>query len=134
LQPLLSRELNAKVAYHDPCALGRANSNNIYDEPRRLLQAIPGLELVEMAHNRANTICCGGGGGGNWLDGFVWEQAHTRPSEWRIEEAVRAGAEILAVACPYETPRFEDAVKSTGNQEKLIVKDIAELLSEALRD
>jgi Fe-S oxidoreductase len=134
LKPLLHRELNARVAYHDPCALGRANSNNVYDEPRQLLQAIPGLELVEMAHNRANTICCGGGGGGNWLDGFVWEQAHTRTSEWRVEEAVQAGAQILAVACPYETPRFEDAVKSTGHQEELIVKDIAELLSEAMRD
>jgi Fe-S oxidoreductase len=134
LRPLLRHPIKSKVTYHDPCSLGRANNNDIYDEPRQLLQAIPGLELVEMAHNRANTICCGGGGGGNWLDGFVWEQAHTRTSEWRVEEAVRAGADILAVACPYETPRFDDAVKSTGHSGELVVKDIAELLGEAMAD
>jgi Fe-S oxidoreductase len=132
LKPLLRGGPPRKVAYHDPCALGRANNNNVYEEPRQVLAAIPGLELVEMTHNRANTICCGGGGGGNWLDGFVWEQAHTRTSEWRVEEALHAGAEILAVACPYETSRFEDAVKSTGHEGQLIVKDIAELLAEAI--
>jgi Fe-S oxidoreductase len=132
LKPLLRSQDKVKVAYHDPCALGRANGNNVYEEPRQLLQAIPGLELVEMPHNRANTLCCGGGGGGNWLDGFVWEQAHTRTSEWRVEEAVRSGAQILAVACPYETPRFEDAVKSTGHTGDLVVKDVAELLGDAM--
>jgi Fe-S oxidoreductase len=134
LTPLLQHEQKYKIAYHDPCALGRANNNNVYEEPRQLLQAIPGVELVEMPHNRANTICCGAGGGGNWLDGFVWERAHTRTSEWRVKEALDVGAQILAVACPYETPRFEDAVKSTGHEGELIVKDIAELLADALAD
>jgi Fe-S oxidoreductase len=134
LKPLLRHEQKFKVAYHDPCAIGRANNNNIYEEPRQLLKAIPGLELIEMPHNRANTICCGGGGGGNWLDGFVWERAHTRTSEWRVKEALDAGAQILAVACPYETPRFEDAVKSMGHEGGLIVKDIAELLADAIAD
>jgi Fe-S oxidoreductase len=134
LKPLLRGSVKSRVTYHDPCSLGRANGNNVYDEPRRLLEAIPGLELVEMPHNRATTICCGGGGGGNWLDGFVWEQAHTRTSEWRVEEAVGVGAEVLAVACPYETPRFEDAVKGTGHEGELVVKDIAELLVDAMLD
>ena len=134
LKPLLQREHKSKATFHDPCALGRANSNNVYEEPRQLLEAIPGLELIEMPHNRSNTICCGGGGGGNWLDGFVWEHAHTRTCEWRVEEALSAGAEILAVACPYETPRFEDAVKSTGHEGELVVKDIAELLGDAMLD
>ncbi len=120
-----------RVTYHDPCYLGRANENNIYEEPRQLLQAIPGVELVEMSHNRALSICCGGGGGGMWLDGFSWEKTGTRTSEWRVREAIAAGADVLAVACPYETPRFEDAVKSTGNEGKLVVKDVVELLAEA---
>ncbi|HLE91075.1 MAG TPA: (Fe-S)-binding protein [Anaerolineales bacterium] len=130
LKPLLKREVKAKVTYHDPCYLGRANG--IFDQPRALLEAIPGVELVEMAHNHTNSLCCGGGGGGMWLDGFQWEKAHVRMSEWRVREAMTAGANILAVACPYETPRFEDAVKSLNGGGQLIVKDIAELLAEAI--
>jgi len=132
IRALLQNRGPRRVTYHDPCYLGRANDNNIYEEPRQLLRAIPGLELVEMSHNRAQSICCGGGGGGMWLDGYSWEKAHTRTSEWRVKEAVAVGAEVLAVACPYETPRFEDAVKSTGNEGKLAVKDVAELLVESI--
>jgi Fe-S oxidoreductase len=132
LKPMLKNELVMRVAYHDPCYLGRANDNNIYEEPRQLLAAIPGVELVEMSHSRANSLCCGGGGGGMWLDGFAWEQTKSRSSEWRVHEAATAGAQVLAVACPYETPRFDDAVKNTGNQGTLAVKDIAELLADAM--
>lgn len=132
IKPLMRHEQKSRVTYHDPCALGRANKNNIFEEPRLLLSIIPGLELVEMSHNRATSICCGGGGGGNWLDGFAWQRAHTRMSEWRIHEALESGAQILAVACPYEAPRFEDALKSMGAENKLVVKDIAELLADAI--
>jgi Fe-S oxidoreductase len=132
LKPLLKNEVKARVAYHDPCYLGRANG--IYDQPRAILQTIPGLELVEMSHNHKNSLCCGGGGGGMWLDGFQWEKAHVRLSEWRVSEALAAGAEILAVACPYESPRFEDAAKTVQGAGELKVRDIAELLSEAMGD
>jgi Fe-S oxidoreductase len=130
LKPLLQRPFPFKVTFHDPCYLGRVNK--IYDAPRALLAAIPGLTLVEMSHSRQNSLCCGGGGGGMWLDGFQWNKAHARVSEWRVSEAARSGASILAVACPYETPRFEDAIKTTGRVEFLSVKDISELLSEAI--
>jgi Fe-S oxidoreductase len=130
LKPMLTQEIEARVTFHDPCYLGRANG--VYDEPRALLEAIPGLELVEMAHNRTASLCCGGGGGGMWLDGFQWEKAHTRLSEWRVREAVAAGADILVVACPYESPRFEDAAKMVQEAGQLAVKDIAELLAEAM--
>jgi len=120
------------VAYHDPCYLGRANG--IYDQPRALLEAIPGVKLVEMSHNRETSLCCGGGGGGMWLDGFQWEKAHARLSEWRVREAVAAGADVLAVACPYESPRFEDAVKMVKGAGQLRVKDISELLVEAMAE
>ena len=130
LKPLLKKEVKAKVAYHDPCYLGRANG--IYEQPRLILQAIPGVELVEMAHNFKNSLCCGGGGGGMWLDGFQWEKAHVRVSEWRVNEALASVAEILAVACPYETPRFEDAAKTVPGAAQILVRDIAELLDQAM--
>jgi len=130
LKPLLKKTIQTKIAYHDPCYLGRANG--IFDEPRDLLKAIPGVELVEMSHQRTNSLCCGGGGGGMWLDGFQWEKAHTRLSEWRVREAVAANADILAVACPYEPPRFEDAVKTIQTASHLKVRELAELLAEAM--
>jgi Fe-S oxidoreductase len=160
LKPFLTKNLDATVTFHDPCYLGRVNG--IYDEPRALIKAIPGVELVEMSHNHANSLCCGGGGGGMWLDGFQWEKTQTRLSEWRVREAVTAsgadvdvlkppipekkrrgrqaeaeieeGQRILAVACPYEAPRFEDAVKMVEAASQLIVKDIAELLADAMED
>jgi hypothetical protein len=67
-----------------------------------------------------------------WLDGFQWEKAHARLSEWRVKEAVRTGADVLAVACPYEPPRFEDATKMVEGADNLIVKDILELLADAM--
>lgn len=130
LRPLFKREINLRVAYHDPCYLGRVNG--IYDEPRALLAAIPGIELVEMSHSRQTSLCCGGGGGGMWLDGFQWEKAHTRTSEWRVQEAVSAGADLLAIACPYEPARFEDATKVVPGADSLAVKDVVELVAEAI--
>lgn len=130
LLPLMKKEVKAKIAYHDPCYLGRVNG--IFDEPRALLKAIPGVELVEMSHQRLNSLCCGGGGGGMWLDGFQWEKAHTRLSEWRVREAVAANADILSVACPYEPPRFEDAIKTIQTASHLKIREISELLSESM--
>jgi len=67
-----------------------------------------------------------------WLDGFQWEKAHVRLSDWRVGEALSANADVLAVACPYETPRFEDAAKTMKGADQLKVRDIAELLAEAM--
>ncbi|HEY5731660.1 MAG TPA: (Fe-S)-binding protein [Anaerolineales bacterium] len=130
LKALMNHEVKARVTFHDPCYLGRAN--NVFDQPRALLKTIAGLELVEMAHNHTNSLCCGGGGGGMWLDGFQWEKAHVRLSDWRLREAVSVDANILAVACPYEAPRFEDAAKTMQGADQLQVRDIAELLAEAM--
>jgi Fe-S oxidoreductase len=132
IKPLLVVENAAKVTYHDPCYLGRANG--VYDAPRTLIELIPGVDLIEMSHTRETSLCCGGGGGGMWLDGFQWEKAHVRLSEWRIREAVTAGADILAVTCPYEPPRFEDAAKMVQGAGNLVVKDVIELIAEAMED
>jgi Fe-S oxidoreductase len=135
LAPLLDRlqfkrELNVRVTFHDPCYLGRHNGE--YDAPRRILEAIPGLELVEMMRCRENGYCCGGGGGGMWLDGHTQNHTSERLSERRVREAAETGADVLAVCCPYEVSRFEDGAKSVGVDQRLKVRDIAELLDEAL--
>ena len=125
------RELNLRVTFHDPCYLGRQNGE--YDAPRTLLEAIPGVQLVEMGRCRENAYCCGGGGGGMWLDGFTSDHTTERLAERRVREAVRTGADVLAVCCPYEVSRFSDAAKSTGHGD-LRVCDIIELIDEATRD
>jgi len=130
LQPILSKSLDKTVTFHDPCYLGR--KNDVYDEPRQLLEAVPGLNLVEMPRNRENSLCCGGGGGGMWLDTYVSEHMPTRLSEKRVLEAAGTGAEVLAVACPLDLLRFEDAVKTQGLDDRLVVKDILELVTEAM--
>lgn len=130
LKPLLTGTFARKVTFHDPCYLGRHNGE--YDAPRALLAAVPGIELVEMYRCRQQAYCCGGGGGGMWLDGFAAEHQLERLSENRVKEAVQVGAEVLAVCCPYEVSRFEDAVKSTGNDGRLEVLDIVEILDRCM--
>lgn len=130
LRPLLRRKLNYKVTYHDACALGR--HNGFYEEPRALLRAIPGVKLVEMPHNRISAICCGGGGGGMWLDTYYKAKGYERLSERRAREAAATGADVLAVSCPYELSRFEDAFKVLGCDSKIAVRDVTELLAEAM--
>jgi len=130
LKPLLTRKLGVTVTYHDSCALGR--HNGLYEEPRRLLRAIPGVKLVEMAHHRDNATCCGGGGGGMWLDTFFKAKGLERLADRRVREAVATGADVLAVSCPYEVSRFEDSLKVLGYEKRMVVRDVAELLAEAL--
>ena len=122
----LTKELNKKVTYHDPCYLGR--HNGIYDEPRQVLESIPGLELVEMYNYRESSLCCGGGGGG------VWEETKKgeRFSDIRVEQALEAEANILAAACPYCMVMFEDSVLSSDKGDIIEVRDIAELVQEAI--
>ncbi|HUY60439.1 MAG TPA: (Fe-S)-binding protein [Candidatus Dormibacteraeota bacterium] len=136
LAPLMSqlpwqRQLDYKVTFHDPCYLGRHNGE--YDAPREMIRQIPGLTFIEMFRCKANGYCCGGGGGGMWLDSFTGDHVTERLSERRVREAVETGAEMLVVCCPYEVSRFEDAVKSTGNEGRLLVRDVIELVDEALR-
>lgn len=132
LKPKLKKKLDYTVTYHDACALGR--HNGFYDEPRALLQAIPGVKLVEMTHSGVNSICCGGGGGGMWLDTYYAAKGCERLSERRVKEALETGANVLAVSCPYEVSRFEDALKVAGGEKQMVVRDVVELLAEALED
>lgn len=115
------------ITYHDPCFLGK--QNKIFDEPRALLEAIPGVELVEMDRNRERSLCCEGGGGRMWVEGTNLEE---RLAFQRVEEAADTGAEILAVACPFCLLTLEDAVKVRGLDEQLQVMDIMELVDVVL--
>ena len=121
-----SKEINKKVIYSDPCYLGR--HNDIYDEPRKVIQSIPGLELMEFPDSREESMCCGGGGGRIWMETAKGE----RFSDIRVEQAVEKGAEIIAVACPYCFLNYRDSVLSTGKADVIQVKDISELVAEAL--
>jgi Fe-S oxidoreductase len=115
-----------KVTYHDPCYLGR--HNGIYDEPREVLKAIPGLELHEMPDSRADSLCCGGGGGRIWMETLKGE----RFSELRLEQAIGVGAEALVTSCPYCITMFEDSRLTLNVAEKIEVKDITEVIEEVI--
>ena len=121
-----TKELNKKVTYHDSCCLGRYAG--IYDEPRQVLESIPGLELVEMRDFRENSLCCGGCAGRLWLETKKGE----RFSDLRLEQALEVGASILAVACPYCRLNFEDSVLTSDKGDIIEIKDIAELIQEAI--
>ena len=120
--------LPRKVTYHDPCLLGRQNGE--YEGPRDILKAIPGIELVEMARNRDSSLCCGGGGG-NYFTDMIGSGTNS-PARTRVREAVETGADTLAVSCPVCANMFQDAIKSEWLEDKLEVKDICELVEEAI--
>jgi len=122
-----SSKLNMRVTYHDPCFLGRHAGE--YEAPREILKAIPGVELVEMERNRQNSFCCGGGSGNFYTDFFGGGE--DSPSRIRVREAYKTGANILAVACPTCAVMLSEAIKDEGIEEKLVVKDISEILKES---
>jgi Fe-S oxidoreductase len=122
----LEGEFAKKVTYHDPCYLGR--HNGIYDEPRDVLRKVPGLEFAEMPDRREDSLCCGGGGGRIWMDTPRGE----RFSDLRVAQAVEVGAQVLATSCPYCITMLEDSRLGLKDGESLVVKDITEILQEAL--
>jgi len=115
-----------KVTYHDPCYLGRHNKE--YESPRKILQAIPGVELVEMERIRENSFCCGGGGGKMWAE----VEAGHRPSDKRMAEAKTTGASVVATACPYCISMLEDSCKTGGYEDTFKIYDVLELLDQAV--
>jgi Fe-S oxidoreductase/nitrate reductase gamma subunit len=123
----LARRLRGVATYHDPCYLGRYAG--VTEPPRAILEAL-GLRLVDMPRNRANSFCCGAGGGRIWMgDGVSGE----RPSEQRIREALGIpGLEYFVVACPKDVTMYRDAVKTTGHEGRLAVRDLIELVEAAL--
>ena len=115
-----------KIAYHDPCYLGRHNTD--YESARMILRSTPGVTLVEMDRNRKNTLCCGGGGGNFFTD--LLSGGDDSSARVRVREAADAGADILAVACPMCAVMLEDAVKVENLDKTLRVMDVSEIVME----
>jgi len=85
-----------------------------------------------MIQNRESSLCCGGGASTIYLDRYIQERVKDRLADRRVQQAAATGAETLAVACPFEPSRFDDAVKVTGQEGKLVVRDIIELLADSM--
>ena len=118
----LTGEFAKKVTYHDPCYLGR--HNGIFDQPREVLNSVPGLDLREMADSRENSLCCGGGGGRIWME----TPKEERFADLRVRQAVATGAEVLVTSCPYCITNFTDSSLDLDENEALEVKDITEII------
>ncbi len=116
-----------KAVYHDPCYLGRFQK--IYDSPREVLRAIPGVNVAEMKNARSRSLCCGGGGGHFWMD----LKAGERINNLRVDQAQAQGADTIVTSCAYCKQMLEDSVKLRDLDERIRVVDIATLTLESLR-
>ena len=124
----LTNELNSKLTYHDPCYLGRYN--NVYQEPRGILQAIPKTKLEEMERSKDTGFCCGGGGGLMWIEE---QPGTTKINQVRLEDALKTGAETVVTACPYCLQMFEDSIDHKGVKDSLKARDLVELVEAAMK-
>jgi Fe-S oxidoreductase/nitrate reductase gamma subunit len=122
----LTQAVDKVITYHDSCYLGRGNE--VYEEPRRVLQAIPGLKTVEMERNHIRSFCCGAGGGRMWME----EKLGTRINQARTDQALKTNAQLVGTACPYCLTMLGDGIKEKGLEEKLTAVDLAELVEQCL--
>ncbi|NQV06518.1 (Fe-S)-binding protein [bacterium] len=124
---VFENRLGRTVTYHDPCYLGRYNG--VYEAPRRVIAAT-GCRIVEMPRTGDRALCCGAGGGRIWM---AEGEVEKRPAEMRVDEAARLdGVDILVVTCPKDYVMYSDALKTAGLEDRLVVKDLIELVHEAL--
>ncbi|MBN1336036.1 MAG: 4Fe-4S dicluster domain-containing protein [Deltaproteobacteria bacterium] len=122
----LQGEALKEVAFHDPCYLGRYQG--AYEDPRRLLSALPGVQLRELAERREQSLCCGGGGGHFWMD----FKAPQRINNLRMEQVKASGAGVVATGCPYCLHMLVDSVKLLDLEDRVQVQDLATLAARAL--
>jgi Fe-S oxidoreductase len=124
----LSGRPNGKVVFHDSCYLGRYNG--VYNEPREVLAAaLGGAAPLEMPRCRENSFCCGAGGGRMWMDEDIGQATYLA----RTREALALDPATISVACPYCMTMFEDGLRDANATDNVKVKDIAELVVEAMR-
>ncbi len=123
----LTNELDSIVTYHDPCYLSRYN--DVFMEPRQVLQAIPKAKLKEMERSQKTTFCCGGGGGHMWIEE---QPGTTKINQIRMEEVIESGAETVVTACPYCLQMLEEGIEQKGIKDSLKAKDLVELVDSAM--
>ncbi len=123
---LRPRRLDAKVAYHDPCYLGR--HSQIYDPPRAVISSMPGASTIEMERCRERSFCCGAGGARMWLE----EPQGARINVERTNEVLATGADVVSTACPFCLIMLDDAVRARSRVENATVLDVAELLERSM--
>lgn len=119
-------EINETITFHDSCYLGRYN--DVYDAPREILKAIPGVNLVEMKRNRQDGMCCGAGGGLMWME----EDTGHRVNVARTEQAMEVSPGIISSGCPYCLTMLSDGTKAIEVEDKVGTYDIAELLERSI--
>ncbi|MBC8214803.1 MAG: 4Fe-4S dicluster domain-containing protein [Candidatus Marinimicrobia bacterium] len=123
-----NQHLSGKVTYHDACYLGR--HNDIYDTPRNIIQGVMNDgEMVEMEQNKNNSFCCGAGGGNMWYEINDGERINVV----RFEEAMNSGADTVATSCSFCITMMDDAMRVKGQEEKMKVLDIAEIVANGLK-
>ncbi|RKD23028.1 hypothetical protein BEP19_12435 [Ammoniphilus oxalaticus] len=122
----LTKTVEEQVAYHDSCYLGRYNE--IYDIPREILRAVPGVHLLELERNRDDSMCCGAGGGMMWLE----ERQGTRVNEERTEQALAVNPTAIGSNCPYCLTMLSDGTKAKDVEQQVKTLDIAEIVEKAL--
>ncbi len=119
-----TKEVKERITFHDSCYLGRYNG--IYDIPRRILKAIPGVEVVEMNRNRQDSMCCGAGGGMMWME----ETEGKRVNIARTEQALEVNPTMIGSACPYCLTMMEDGVKA--KEVEVLALDLVEILERSI--
>lgn len=122
----LTRSCDELLTYHDSCYVGRYNG--VFDEPREAMQSIPGTQFVEMKRRRNTSLCCGGGGGHMWMEIDGKEPIN----EIRIDDILETNATTVGTSCPYCMTMLDLGRKVKGAEDRLQVKDIAELVADAL--
>jgi Fe-S oxidoreductase len=118
--------VNERIAFHDSCYLGRYNE--VYDPPRKILKAIPGVTLVEMERNRETGMCCGAGGGLMWIE----EETGQRINVARTEQALAVAPSVISSGCPYCLTMLSDGTKAKNVEEQVRTLDVAELLEKSI--
>ncbi|HPC86517.1 MAG TPA: heterodisulfide reductase-related iron-sulfur binding cluster [Smithellaceae bacterium] len=122
----LTQPLKGSFVYHDSCFLGRYNK--IYDQPRKILKSIPGIDVVEMERSLDKSFCCGAGGARMWMEEDIGERINNA----RTKQAIQAGADTIAVGCPFCLTMMSDGIKDNHKEETMQAWDLAELVLKAM--